>query len=243
MLRLDRFLEWWCCIDFHFLFFSSLLPLPPPLVLWSCSPWASCPPCWGGPRFGNPAFLGSCSILQSLQLPSSRHLCLLLVQRPELDTTCWCFFVFHSNMFKYHVFSTLPNETQSFIAFGQLLEFELMISEKTVTQPSSRSWNWRKCKCYLVKEVLLRIFPQMHYITALCWSAAAVLATCLILWDPCWFFYPHWYDLLTYKSLIWLADLHSSLTHFVMLNKTNYWGTAPSSSLSKPLLPIGKRCI
>lgn len=71
-------------------------------------------------------------------------------------------------MFKYHVFSTLPNETQSFIAFGQLLEFELMISEKTVTQPSSRSWNWRKCKCYLVKEVLLRIFPQMHYITALC---------------------------------------------------------------------------
>lgn len=79
------------------------------------------------------------------------------------------FLFLHSNTFKYHVFSTLRNETRCFVAFGQLLQFELMISEKTVTQPSSRSWNWRKCKCYLVKEVLLRIFSPdaLHHSSVL----------------------------------------------------------------------------
>lgn len=48
-------------------------------------------------------------------------------------------------------------------------------------ESASVTWLRRYCS---------EFFPQMHYITALCWSAAAVLATCLILWNPCWFFTP-----------------------------------------------------
>lgn len=145
-----------------------------------------------GPRFDNLAFLGSCSIPQLLHLPSSRHRYLLPVQRPELDTTSWCFIVLHSNMFKYHVFNALANETQCFIAFGQLLQFELMIPEKTVTQPSSRSWNWRKCKCYLVKEVLLRILSldALHHCSVLkcscCLSNSLHFVRSLLVFSPHW---------------------------------------------------------
>lgn len=90
MLRLAGFVEWWWCIDLLFPFsifflFSSPTPSPCAVVMFILSLVSSL---LRGPRFGNLAFLGSCSIPQSLQLPSSRLLHLLLMQRPELDATC-----------------------------------------------------------------------------------------------------------------------------------------------------------
>lgn len=104
---------WWAgALHWYFHFFLFILACK--LWLYSVSLMSFQQ---GGPRSFCLSSHGSCSIpsLNLLQLQDAFS----QVQRPEPNARC--LIVLYSNVFKYHVFSALPNDTQCFIAFLLLL--------------------------------------------------------------------------------------------------------------------------
>lgn len=107
----------------------------------------------------------------------------------------WCCiyfsFLLYGAIFKHHVFSTLPNDRQCFIAFSFLLlmatalgadDFRENSQQWLGLPPAVRIAESASAECDW--DIAQNVFPYMCYISSMLKCICWLLVTCFVLWGP-----------------------------------------------------------